>query len=140
MQFYISIFPDSKVKNVVHYGDAGPGPKGSVMTADFELMGQRFTALNGGPHFKFTPAISFVVHCVTQEEVDFYWDRLLAGGQPSQCGWLQDQFGLSWQIMPRALIELMQDANPAKAKKVTEAMMQMIKIDIATLKKAHAEG
>jgi predicted 3-demethylubiquinone-9 3-methyltransferase (glyoxalase superfamily) len=137
MSFYASIFKNSKVKGVTRYGDAGPGPKGSVMTASFELEGQQFTALNGGPHFKFTEAISFVVDCETQEEVDEFWDRLSAGGQTQQCGWLKDKFGLSWQIVPSALIELMSDPDPEKARRVTEAMLQMTKIEIAKLQQAY---
>jgi predicted 3-demethylubiquinone-9 3-methyltransferase (glyoxalase superfamily) len=137
MNFYVSIFKNSKVGNVTRYGDAGPGPKGSVMTASFELEGQQFTALNGGPHFKFTEAISFVVDCETQEEVDEFWDRPSAGGQTQQCGWLKDKFGLSWQIVPSALIELMSDPDPEKARRVTEAMLQMTKIEIAKLQQAY---
>jgi predicted 3-demethylubiquinone-9 3-methyltransferase (glyoxalase superfamily) len=139
MQFYVSIFPDSKVKSVTRYGDVGPGPKGTVMTASFQLSGQDFVALNGGPQFPFTWAISFVVDCETQEEVDSYWEKLSEGGQPSRCGWLQDKYGLSWQIVPRALPELLQDKDPAKAQRVMKAMLQMDKIDIAKLKEA-AEG
>ena len=139
MNFYASIFKNSKVKGVTRYGDAGPGPKGSVMTASFELEGQQFTALNGGPRFKFTEAISFVVNCTTQEEVDELWDRLSEGGQQQQCGWLKDKFGLSWQIVPAALIELMSDPDPEKSRRVTEAMLQMTKLDIAKLKQA-SEG
>lgn len=139
MQFYVSIFPDSKVKSVTRYGDVGPGPKGTVMTASFQLSGQDFVALNGGPQFPFTWAISFVVDCETQEEVDSYWQKLSEGGQPSRCGWLQDKYGLSWQIVPRALPELLQDKDPAKAQRVMKAMLEMDKIDIAKLKEA-AEG
>ena len=138
MSFYAAIFKNSKVGGVTRYGDAGPGPKGSVMTASFELEGQPFTALNGGPRFKFTEAISFVVNCKTQEEVDELWDRLSEGGQKQQCGWLKDKFGLSWQIVPSALIELMSDPDPEKSRKVMEAMLQMTKIDIAKLRQAHA--
>jgi predicted 3-demethylubiquinone-9 3-methyltransferase (glyoxalase superfamily) len=139
MNFYISIFKNSKVGEVTLYGDAGPGPKGSVMTASFELEGQQFTALNGGPHFKFTEAISFVVNCETQEEVDELWDRLAEDGQTQQCGWLKDKFGLSWQIVPTVLIELMSDPDPDKSRRVTEEMLQMTKIDIAKLKRAYEE-
>jgi predicted 3-demethylubiquinone-9 3-methyltransferase (glyoxalase superfamily) len=112
MHFYVSVFKNSKVGDVTRYGDAGLGPKGSVMTASFELEGQPFTALNGGPHFKFTEAISFVVSCKTQAEVDELWDKLSEGGQTQQCGWLKDKFGLSWQITPVALMELMSDPDP----------------------------
>ena len=136
MNHYVSIFKNSKVLRVTRYGDAGPGPKGSVMIASFELEGQQFTALNGGPRFKFTEAISFVVNCETQQEVDELWDKLAEGGQTQQCGWLKDKFGLSWQIIPSVLIELMSDPDPEKARRVTEAMLQMTKIDIARLRQA----
>jgi predicted 3-demethylubiquinone-9 3-methyltransferase (glyoxalase superfamily) len=136
--FYVSIFPNSKVSLTSRYGEAGPGPKGSVMTIAFDLDGLSFTALNGGPMFKFTEAISLVVHCETQAEVDHYWDKLSAGGQQVQCGWLKDKYGLSWQIVPNALMELVQDKDPAKSQRVMAAMMQMKKIDIAGLKAAAA--
>ena len=137
MNFYVSIFKNSKIGSVMRYGDAGPGPKGSVMTASFELEGQQFTALNGGPHFKFTEAISFVVSCETQEEVNELWDKLSGGGETQQCGWLKDKFGLSWQIIPSALIELMGDPDPEKSQRVMEAMLQMTKIEIAKLRQAY---
>ena len=138
MHHYVSIFRNSKVHGVARYGDAGPGPKGSVMIAAFELEGQRFTALNGGPQFKFTEAVSFVVNCETQAEVDRLWDKLLeGGGKPSQCGWLKDKFGLSWQIIPTVLPELISDPDPERARRVTEAMLQMTKIDLATLRQAY---
>src|SRR6266699_5498099 len=114
MKFYTSIFKSSRVLGVARYGEAGPGPKGSVMTASFEIEGQEFMALNGGPQFQFSPAISFIVHCKTQEEVDDFWSKLLAGGKPQQCGWLTDKFGVSWQIVPTILPELLQDKDPAK--------------------------
>jgi predicted 3-demethylubiquinone-9 3-methyltransferase (glyoxalase superfamily) len=136
--FYVSIFKDSKVLSLMRCGDAGPGPKGSVLTAEFELEGQQFTALNGGPQFKFTEAISLVVNCTSQEEVDYYWEKLTAGGQEVQCGWLKDKYGLSWQITPTILIELLQDKDPQKANRVMEAMMKMVKIDIETIKRAAA--
>ena len=139
MNFYVSTFKNSKIGKVVRYGDAGPGPKGSAMTATFELEGQQFTALNGGPHFKFSEAISFVVDCKSQEEVDELWEKLSAGGQPGQCAWLKDKFGLSWQIVPSVLVELLSNPDPAKSKRVMEAMMKMTKIDIAKLKQA-AQG
>jgi predicted 3-demethylubiquinone-9 3-methyltransferase (glyoxalase superfamily) len=139
MNFYVSVFKNSKAGKVTRYGDAGTGTKGSVMTASFELEGQQFTALNGGPHFKFTEAISFVVNCETQEEVDELWDRLAERGQTQQCGWLKDKFGLSWQIVPAILIELTNDPDPAKSRRVTEAMLQMTQIDIAKLKRASEE-
>ena len=135
--FYASIFPDSKVIKVVRYGEAGPGPAGSAMTVEFELQGQKFVGLNGGPHFKFTEAISFVVNCETQEEVDRYWEKLSAGGSEVQCGWLKDQFGLSWQIVPTALPKLLSDPDPVKAGRVMKAMMTMKKIDIRGLEQAY---
>ena len=136
MNFYVSIFKDSKILSVARYGEAGPGPKGTVMTAKFQLDGQEFVALNGGPHFKFTEAISFVIDCETQEEVDEYWERLSEGGAESQCGWLKDKYGLSWQVVPRILVELLQDKDPGKSQRVMKAMLQMKKIDIETLKRA----
>jgi len=136
MNFYLAVFKDSKAGKIVRYGDAGPGPKGSVMVASFELNGMKFTALNGGPIFKFTEAVSFVVDCETQAEVDHYWDKLSAGGQPGNCGWLKDRFGLSWQIVPSALPRLLGDPDAAKANRVMQAMMQMKKIDIAGLEAA----
>jgi predicted 3-demethylubiquinone-9 3-methyltransferase (glyoxalase superfamily) len=139
VNFYVSIFKNSRVLGVTRYGDSGPGPKGSVMTAAFELEGQEFTALNGGPHFKFTEAVSFVVNCETQEEVHYFWEKLSAGGQEVQCGWIKDKYGLSWQIVPTILAELLQSKDPQKSNRVMQAMMQMEKLDIATLKKA-AEG
>lgn len=139
VNFYISIFKNSKVLNVNRYGDGAPAPKGTVMTANFQLDGQEFTALNGGPMFKFSPAISFVVQCETQAEVDEYWAKLSAGGKENQCAWLDDKFGVSWQIVPNALIELLSDPDPAKAGRVMQAMMQMTKIDIAGLKRAYEQ-
>ena len=136
--FYVSIFPNSKIVSVSRHGDTGPGPKGSVMTVGFELDGEPFTALNGGPNYTFTPAVSFVVHCDTQQEVDRYWDKLTAGGKPVQCGWLEDKYGLSWQIVPKALMRLLQDKESAKSQRVMKAMMQMVKIDIAQLEAAAA--
>jgi predicted 3-demethylubiquinone-9 3-methyltransferase (glyoxalase superfamily) len=138
MNFYVSIFKDSKILEVSRYGESGPGPKGTVMTGTFQLEGQQFMALNGGPHFKFTEAISLFVSCESQEEVDDLWDKLIAdGGAPSQCGWLKDRFGLSWQIVPTILGKLLGDKDPAKAKRAMEAMLAMTKIDINALKKAH---
>jgi predicted 3-demethylubiquinone-9 3-methyltransferase (glyoxalase superfamily) len=137
--FYVSIFDNSKVGAISRYGDAGPGPKGSAMTVTFEVEGMRFTALNGGPHFKFTEAVSFAVHCKSQAEVDKFWNALTAdGGAPGQCGWLKDRFGLSWQIVPTRLMELASDPDPARSQRVMRAMMQMTKIDIAKLEEAHA--
>jgi len=135
---YCSIFPNSRILNASHYGDAGPGKKGDVMVVDFELDGKRFTAINAGPRYKFTEAVSFVVDCATQAEVDRYWNQLSAGGSTSMCGWLKDKFGLSWQIVPSVLGTLMSDPDPAKSKRVMEAMLGMTKLDIDRLKKAHA--
>ena len=139
--FYASIFKDSKIGRIARYGEEAAEktgrPKGSVMTIEFELEGQRFVGLNGGPMFKFTEAISFAVNCETQEEVDYFWSKLSAGGEESRCGWLRDKFGLSWQVVPRVLIEMLADKDAAKAKRVMHAMLQMDKIDIPTLKKAY---
>jgi predicted 3-demethylubiquinone-9 3-methyltransferase (glyoxalase superfamily) len=137
MNFYVSIFKNSKVLGVNRYGEGSPALKGSVMTANFQLEGQTFTAFNGGPMYKFSPATSFVVHCETQAEVDYYWDKLGAGGKPNQCAWLDDKFGVTWQIVPNILIELLGDPDPAKAGRVMQAMMQMTKIDIAALQRAY---
>jgi len=137
MNFYVSIFKNSKVLSVNRYGEGAPAPKGTVMTANFELDGQTFTALNGGPTYKFSPAISFVVHCETQAEVDEYWEKLSTGGKTNQCAWLDDKFGVSWQIVPDILIELLSDPDPAKASRVMRAMMQMTKIGIAALQRAY---
>jgi predicted 3-demethylubiquinone-9 3-methyltransferase (glyoxalase superfamily) len=136
-KFYVSIFPNSKITGVTRYGKSGPGPDGSVMTVNFELDGQRFTALNAGPQFKFTEAISFVIECQTQEEVDRYWTKLTAGGQEVECGWLKDRYGLFWQVTPRILLEMIGDPDPAKAERVMKAMLQMKKIEIAPLKQAY---
>jgi predicted 3-demethylubiquinone-9 3-methyltransferase (glyoxalase superfamily) len=135
-RFYASIFPDSRILNTARYGDAGPGPKGSVMTVEFQLDGQRMIALNGGPVFRFTEAISLVVDCKDQKEVDHYWSRLLQGGQESMCGWLKDRYGLSWQVTPSILGELLSSPDAKKAKRVMEAMLKMKKIDIAALEAA----
>jgi predicted 3-demethylubiquinone-9 3-methyltransferase (glyoxalase superfamily) len=140
VMFYTSIFKNSKIGSVSRYGDAGPGPKGSVMVMEFELDGQKFTALNGGPIFKFTPAISFFVNCESQDEVDHYWEALSEEGEKGQCGWLTDKYGLSWQIVPTALGQLMGDPDPEKAGRVTEAMLKMTKIDIAELQRAYHGG
>lgn len=137
VNFYISIFKDSKVLSVTRSGEAGPGPVGSVLTIAFQLEGQEFVALNGGPEFKFTEAISLSVDCNTQEEIDEMWAKLTEGGEESQCGWLKDKFGLSWQVNPSILIKMLQDEDPQKAKRVMEAMMKMVKIDIKTLKQAY---
>ena len=136
-QFYTSIFRNSKILQTSRYPEGAPGPKGSVMTMKFELNGQEFIALNGGPHFKFNEAISFVVDCETQKEIDEYWEKLTSGGgKEVQCGWLKDKYGLSWQIVPAALGQLMADKDPRKAKRVMQAMMKMVKLDIEALKKA----
>lgn len=137
MNLYISIFRNSKVLSVTRHGEAGPGPRGTVMAATFQLEGQQFYALNGGPLYKFTPAISLFVSCETQQEVDELWDKLSAGGRQDRCGWLQDRFGLSWQIIPTALTRLMADKDPAKAARVMKAMLQMGKIEIAKLEQAY---
>ena len=137
MNFYISIFKDSKIVSVTRYGEAGPGPKGTVMTAKFELNGQEFVALNGGPQFSFTEAISFVVNCEMQQEVDELWEKLSEGGNKSRCGWLKDKYDLSWQIVPTALVEMLQDKDPKKSTSVMQAMLQMDKIDIETLRRAY---
>ncbi len=139
MNFYTSIFKNSKIGRVTRYGDGGPGPKGTVMSATFELDGQQFKALNGGPLFKFSPAISFFVNCKTQQEVDELWEKLSAGGKTERCGWLTDKFGLSWQIIPAILGELLQDKDPKKTQRVMQAMLQMDKIDIETLKQASSQ-
>ena len=139
--FYTSIFDNSRIFDIARYGEVGPGEKGSVMTVSFELEGQKFVGLNGGPHYKFTPAISFYISCQTQEEVDYFWDRLLAnGGKPSQCGWLMDKFGVSWQVVPDVLIELLQDKDREKAQRVMQAMLQMVKIDIRKLHEAYGQN
>jgi predicted 3-demethylubiquinone-9 3-methyltransferase (glyoxalase superfamily) len=134
--FYTSVFKNSKVLTMTRYGAAGPGPKGSVMTVAFELDGQVFTALNGGPIFKFTEAVSFVVNCETQKEVDEYWEKLTAGGQEVECGWLKDKYGLCWQIVPTVLFELLASTDAERSQRVMKAMLQMKKIDIDALKRA----
>jgi predicted 3-demethylubiquinone-9 3-methyltransferase (glyoxalase superfamily) len=139
-QFYTSIFKNSKILNVSRYGDAGPGPKGSVMVVNFQLFGQDFTALNGGPLFKFSEAFSFVVNCESQQEIDEYWGKLTSGGGAAgDCGWLKDKFGFSWQIVPTALNKLLSDKDPEKTNRAMQAMLKMKKLDIATLQQA-AEG
>jgi predicted 3-demethylubiquinone-9 3-methyltransferase (glyoxalase superfamily) len=137
-KLYTSLFKNAKIGKTARYGEGGPGPKGSVMTIEFELEGMAFIALNGGPHFKFSEAISLVVDCTSQAEVDELWEKLSEGGAKSQCGWLKDRFGLSWQIIPTVLVELLSDPDPKKSKRVMEAMLQMTKIDIAKLQAAHA--
>ena len=137
-KFYVSVFGNSRILKVVRYGNAGPGPAGSVMTVVFELNGTQFTALNGGPAHKFSEAISFVVNCQSQAEVDTLWEKLSAGGQPDRCGWVKDRYGLSWQVVPTALPVLLGDPDPAKAQRTMAAMLRMGKLDIAALEKAHA--
>jgi predicted 3-demethylubiquinone-9 3-methyltransferase (glyoxalase superfamily) len=140
MNHYVSIFKNAKILGVTRCGEGGPGPAGTVMVASFQIEGQQFSALNGGPLFKFTEAISFVVDCESQAEVDTLWTRLSEGGAPGQCGWLKDKFGLSWQIVPRVLLELLQDPDPVKSQRVMQAMMKMNKIDIAGLRDAYQAG
>jgi predicted 3-demethylubiquinone-9 3-methyltransferase (glyoxalase superfamily) len=140
MNFYVSIFKNSKIGEVTRYGKAGPGQEGTVISATFQLEGQEFYALNGGPQFTFTPAISLFVNCETQQEVDELWKKLSEGGEIQQCGWLRDKYGLSWQIIPTILGKLLRDKDPAKAQRVMQAMLQMKKIDIARLKQAYDQG
>ena len=136
INFYTSVFTDSKLGTITRYGDAGPGPKGQVMTASFRLNGQEFIALNGGPQFTFTEAISFVVNCENQAEVDYYWEKLSDGGTLQMCGWLKDRYGLSWQIVPAVLPKLLQDKDPEKSRRVVNALMKMQKLDIRALQEA----
>ena len=140
MNFYTSIFKNSKTGSITRYGEGGPGPKGTVMSATFQLDGQEFIALNGGPLFTFSPAISFFVNCATQEEVDELWEKLSEGGEKQRCGWLRDKYGVSWQIIPSALGEMFQDKDAEKSKRVMMAMLQMDKIDIKRLKQAYDRG
>lgn len=135
-KFYVSVFPNSRIDKIARYGDAGPGPKGSVMTVSFSLNGQEFAALNGGPQFKFSPATAFIINCETQAEVDHYWDHLSAGGQVQQCGWLTDRFGFSWNVVPTVLPELLNGADAARSQRVMQAMLKMIKLDIEALQRA----
>jgi predicted 3-demethylubiquinone-9 3-methyltransferase (glyoxalase superfamily) len=138
--FYTSVFPNSRIVHVSRYGSAGPRPEGTVMTVEFELDGRRFTALNGGPDFTFSEAISFQVSCENQDEVDAYWSKLTEGGEEGPCGWLKDQFGLSWQIIPTALPRLLSDPDKEKAQRVMEAMLKMKKIDVGELERAAAQA
>jgi predicted 3-demethylubiquinone-9 3-methyltransferase (glyoxalase superfamily) len=140
MNFYVSIFKNSKVGSVSRYGEGGPGPKGSVMSATFQLLGQEFIALNGGPMFTFSPAISFFVKCETQQEVDELWEKLSEGGEKQRCGWLKDKYGLSWQIIPSILGKLLQDKDAQKSSRAMQAMLQMDKLDIKRLQQAHDGG
>lgn len=136
VNFYTSVFKNSKIRNTVRYGESGPGPKGSVMIIDFELDGEQFTALNGGPEFKFTEAISLLVHCQTQDEVDYFWEKLSEGGQKIECGWLKDKYGLAWQIVPDIFLELLRNSDEQKKDRVMRAMMQMQKLDIKKIQEA----
>ena len=140
MNFYASIFKNSKIGSVTRYGEEGHGPKGKVMTATFQLNGQEFIALNGGPQFAFSPAISFLVNCETQQEVDELWEKLSEGGEKQRCGWLKDKFGLSWQIVPTALGVMLRDKDAEKSRRVMKAMLQMDKIDIKGLREAYDQG
>jgi len=137
--FYTSIFKNSRILNVTHYGEAGPRPAGMVLTVEFELDGQPFVALNGGPEFTFTEAMSLQIHCATQEEIDHFWDRLTEGGQPGPCGWLKDRYGVSWQVVPIVLAELIKDPDQAKAQRAMAALQTMGKLDIAALERAAAD-
>ncbi len=138
-EFYVSVFDNSRIVNVTHYTEAGPRPAGTVMTVEFELDGQRFVGIDGGPEFKFDEAVSFAIECETQEEVDYYWDKLLEGGEESQCGWLKDRFGLSWQVVPTGMEELFADPDPKRAERAMRAMLGMRKLEIAALQRA-ADG
>lgn len=137
IKWYTSVFKNSKVLTVTHWGPGGPGPEGAVMTASIELEGQQFDLLNGGPQFKFTEAVSFVVSCATQDEVDYYWEKLSEGGMTQPCGWLKDRFGLSWQVVPSMLPELLKDKDPRKSQALMGALMKMSKLDIAQLQAAY---
>lgn len=136
-RFYTSVFPDSRIATTLHHTSAGPGAKGGVLAITFEIHGQRFMALNGGPQYTFTPAISLMVHCASQDEVDYYWSKLLDGGEPVQCGWLKDRFGVSWQVAPDKLLEMLRDPDDEKASRVMRAMMQMVKLDLPELERAY---
>ena len=138
-EFYTSVFPSSRIVNVTHYTEAGPRPAGTVMTVEFELDGQRFIGINGGPEFKFDEAVSFEIECEDQKEIDYYWDRLTDGGRESQCGWLEDRYGLSWQVVPTGMEELFADPDKSRAERAMKAMLEMRKIDLAALRSA-ADG
>jgi predicted 3-demethylubiquinone-9 3-methyltransferase (glyoxalase superfamily) len=138
-EFYVSVFPNSKVTAVTYYGEAGPGPAGTVLTVDFTLDGNEYTAINGGPHFTFDEAISLLINCQDQAEVDYYWEKLLDGGEESQCGWLKDRFGLSWQVCPAGMNEILNDPDPQRANRAMKAMLSMKKLDLAQLRAA-ADG
>ncbi len=138
-EFYVSVFPNSKVTNVTHYGEAGPRPAGMVLTVDFVLDGQEYTAINGGPEFTFDEAISLLINCADQDEVDYYWAKLSEGGEESQCGWLKDRYGLSWQVVPTGWEDLLNDPDPARAQRAMTAMLGMQKLDLAAIRAA-ADG
>ncbi|MBK7030866.1 MAG: VOC family protein [Bacteroidales bacterium] len=140
VDFYLSVFKDSKILKTLYFGKDNPVKQGEVMTISFQMLGQTFTALNGGPHFSFTPAISFVINCASEKEVDYYWDRLSEGGEQEMCGWLKDQFGLSWQVVPDILAEYLSDTNEARSERVMKALMQMHKLSIPGLRKAYEEA
>jgi predicted 3-demethylubiquinone-9 3-methyltransferase (glyoxalase superfamily) len=137
--FYVSVFKDSRIVNKSHYSDAGPREAGMVMTVDFELNGQRFTGINGGPNFKFDEAVSFLISCEDQDEVDYYWEKLSEAGSEGQCGWLKDRYGLSWQVVPTGMETVFSDPDPERAKRAMEAMLKMSKLDVAELRRA-ADG
>lgn len=139
-RYYVSIFKNSRLGAIHRYTSAGPGEEGSVMLVEFELNGQRFAALNGGPQYTFTPAVSFVVECADQAEVDYYWERLAEGGQEVACGWVTDRYGLSWQVVPTVFFEMISDPDSEKAARVTAAMLSMTKFDVAALERAYAGG
>jgi len=138
-EFYVSVFPSSKITDITHYTEAGPGPAGTVLTVSFEIDGQEFVGINGGPMFTFDEAVSFLINCADQDEVDYYWDKLTEGGEESQCGWLKDKFGLSWQVVPEGWAEMMKDPDPERNKRAMTAMLGMKKLDIAALQAA-ADG
>lgn len=135
-EFYVSVFPNSKITNILHYGEAGPGPAGTVVTVDFELDGQEYTAINGGPQFTFDEAISLLINCTDQDEVDYYWSKLSEGGEEGQCGWLKDRYGLSWQVVPAGMGEVLGDPDEARSQRAMKAMLGMSKLDIAALRAA----
>jgi predicted 3-demethylubiquinone-9 3-methyltransferase (glyoxalase superfamily) len=140
VEFYRSVFPETEIVTTLRYTEAGPGPVGGVLAITFRLRGEEFLALNGGPHFSFTPAISVLVRCRDQAELDLYWEKLLAGGEAMQCGWLRDRFGVTWQIVPEKLLAMHQDADRARAARVMRAMMGMVKLDIAGLEAAYRDA
>ncbi|MER8087255.1 VOC family protein [Streptomyces sp. NPDC094048] len=139
-EYYLTVFKNSRLGRIGRYTEAGPGPAGSAMAVEFEINGQKFVGLNGGPQFTFNESISFQIHCADQDEVDYYWSSLTDGGEEGPCGWLKDRYGVSWQVVPEALIDLIGDRDAAKAARTTAAMMTMNKLDIAALRKAHDEG